>query len=897
MNENSLFLVSGGGRGITAQCIIELAKLCPCKFILLGRSQLKNEPEWANNITDEIELKKQSFAIFTSQGKKPKPVEIDRLVKAIFANREISSTLQTIQQLGGQAEYLSIDITDRVSLSKQLSNLVNQLGQVTGIIHGAGVLADKLIENKAERDFERVYATKIEGLKNLLNCVNPEQLKHLILFSSAAGFYGNIGQSDYAIANEILNKFAYQFKHQYPNCQVTSFNWGPWDSGMVTPELKKVFARREISLIPVEVGTQIFVQQLITEHSTTAQVLVGSSLVTPTSLLDSNLNSYRIRRKLNLANSPILQDHVIGENPVLPVAFVNFWLANTAEQIYPGYHFFACHNYKVLKGIIFDDTLADEYILDLKEINKEKSLRLSASIWSKTKAGKNRYHYQSEIELKQQKPNIPKYSNFNYNQDRQFENLAPYQDGTLFHKQGFQGIKKVLNITTERLTVECCLPKLEANNLGQFSGGTFNAIAADIQLQSMLIWVRHFYNAGSLPLRCQYSEHFRDIPEETIFYVSLEVQSHSNTKLVAKVISHDLEGNVYSQVFGAEVTISQQLNRLFDTANSRVIQPSPKVAIDTNLFNSFWRKLLGRPHPVAESLYAALFKQFVGNIFLEDSQDFYALDKQPRLYLANHQVAIESILFSYAVSPLSNSLINTVTKIEHQQSWMSELFRQLSAYPQVTDPKLNLYFDRQDPRSMFELLSKTAQKIEKQDNSLLVHVAGTRSISCRQPVKDLSAVFIDLAIQLNIPIIPVKFVGGLPIEPLTTTLEFPWRYTHQDYYLGKAIHPQTLQNIGNLERKKLILHRLNNLGIAFAKMSPHNSNSDFEREIKLWRKKTGVSEVRAVFYKLLEKITNPPPEILTLITGIQQGYLKSDDTPERTWLKNFAEWLIQPHLV
>ncbi|MGL6337784.1 MAG: SDR family NAD(P)-dependent oxidoreductase, partial [Waterburya sp.] len=334
---DSVFLVSGGGRGITAQCVIELSKYYRCQFILLGRSQLKPEPDWANNCTEVKELRKRAFSALSQPGIKPQPKEIEQLVKDILAAREIKHTLQQIEELGSTAIYLSADLTDELNLQSKLNPVISKLGKIKGLIHGAGILADKLIEYKTERDFELVYHTKVTGLQNLLDCVDLPQLKHLILFSSAAGFYGNIGQADYAIANEILNKFAYQFKQQNSLCQVVTFNWGPWDSGMVTPELKKVFARRGIELIPVEVGTQIFVQELITEHSTTAQVLVGSSLVTPASPLDSELKSYRIRRKLNLANSPILQDHTIGSNPVLPVVFVTSWLANTAEQIYPDY--------------------------------------------------------------------------------------------------------------------------------------------------------------------------------------------------------------------------------------------------------------------------------------------------------------------------------------------------------------------------------------------------------------------------------------------------------------------------------------------------------------------------------------------------------------------------------
>ena len=886
INYDSVFVVSGGGHGITAQCVIKLAQVCPCSFILLGRSSLKNEPAWAKNITDEIELKKQAFSALNYQDKKPKPVEVNQLIKSIFAIREIQKTLQTIKQLGGQAEYLSCDITDHVNLRQTLAPIVDKFGQITGIIHGAGVLADKLIENKTEQDFEVVYSTKIEGLQNLLSCVNPDQLKHLVLFSSAAGFYGNIGQSDYAISNEILNKFAHQFKHENRNCQVTSFNWGPWESGMVTPELKQVFAERGIEVIPVEVGTRIFVNQLIKGNSETVQILVGSELVNPSVFLESDLKSYQIKRKLTLEANPFLQDHVIGNHPVLPAIFAVVWLANSAEELYPGYSFVSCENYQVLKGIVFDATLADEYILDVKEIQKieQQEIELSAKIWSKTKEGKYRYHYQGNLKLLKQIPNSPIYENFDKHQDNQLIKLSPYQDGTLFHTGNFQGVKRIINITSKKITMECVVTKVEENYWGQFPFQSFNPLAADIPFQCMLIWVRRFYQAGSLPTKCQKVEHFQNIPfnSEKTLYVSMEVQSSSETKLVANIISHDEEGNIYSRVFGSEVTISKQLNHLFTPGNIN--------NKETENLISFWHKFLGVRHPIC-ALSTALYKRFVGKIIIEDEQDFHALNHKPRLYLANHQVGIESILFVFAVSALSNSVINTVAKFEHQQSWVNELSKQIYAYPQIKDPELIFYFDRNNQGSMLNLLKSTKEVIQQQQRSLLVHVQGTRALTCRQPVNDLSSVFIDLALELNLPIIPVKFVGGLPVEPLETRIEFPFRYTCQNYHLGKAIFPENLKTLGNLERKTLILEKLNQLGETPDQSFPNLPDTNFEKEVQLWIKQTGVSQVCAVLYKVLETIPNPPDEIRTLLAGIRKGNFHVSHTPEDHWLEKFGKWL------
>ena len=283
--------------------------------------------------------------------------------------------------------------------------------------------------------------------------------------------------------------------------------------------------------------------------------------MTPSKALDSELRTYRIRRKLTRQANRFLQDHVIGKHAVLPVTCSVAWMANTGEQLYPGYTFFSCDNYKVLKGIIFDDTLAATYVLDLKEINKSPGeIDLAITIWSETSAGSYHYHYSGQIKLLRHILNSPIYADFDDTEDHALTEFAPYQNGTLFHGTCFQGVKRLLNISRDRLTLECLCSEVDIRQQGQFPVETFNPYIADMQFQCMLIWVRHFYQAASLPLGCRRGEHFRHIPWGERFYVSMDVCSHSTTKLVANITSHDRQGNVYIQAFGAEAVISSQLN-------------------------------------------------------------------------------------------------------------------------------------------------------------------------------------------------------------------------------------------------------------------------------------------------------------------------------------------------
>ncbi|MFQ4140979.1 SDR family NAD(P)-dependent oxidoreductase [Chlorogloeopsis sp. ULAP02] len=560
-SQSQVFLVSGGAKGITAQCVIQLAQHYQCKFILLGRSPVDPEPVWAEGCLNEGELKKRIMDDFVAKGEKPTPAMVQKKYKAISSRREIDTTLRAIEQAGGQAEYLSVDITDATLLQEQVSNVVERLGTVTGIIHGAGNLADKRIENKSERDFETVYAAKVRGLENLLRCVSPNQLNYLVLFSSVVGFYGNIGQSDYAIANEILNKSAHLVKRNYPNCHVVAINWGPWDSGMVTPELKKAFAQRGVETIPIEVGTRMLVNELAQTNQQTVQVVIGSPLTYTPKSLNPELKKFRIQRRLKLAANPFLQDHVIAGRPVLPATCALSWMSSTCEQLYPGYKSFSCLNYKVLKGIIFDESLASEYTLDLQEVAKNDAdeIELDAKIWSQNREGKIRYHFSCQVKLKHQIPVIPNYDFLHLQQEEIIfgSSNSLYQNGamSLFHGSYFQGVKTILNASPEKVTIECTLPNLENRQQGQFPVITFNPYIADVQIHSLWIWTQYFHQEGCLPSEIKNFEQFAPIPFNEKFYVSCEVKSKTDSSVIADVIAHDIQGKIYTRMIGAKGTI------------------------------------------------------------------------------------------------------------------------------------------------------------------------------------------------------------------------------------------------------------------------------------------------------------------------------------------------------
>ncbi len=581
VTSNDVFLVTGGGRGITSTCINRLAQYCTPKFILLGRSSIDSpEPAWAKDVTDEKELKKKIVEQLQQESKKPAPAEVQKMLKQIIAKREIEHTLTELTKNGSEAIYVQADVRDKQLLEDIVKEASLKMGRITGVIHGAGVLADKLIEQKSEQDFEQVFSIKVGGLLSVLDVLPPQNLKYLLLFSSVAGFYGNPGQSDYALSNEILNKMALHIATQYPQCKTVSYNWGPWDAGMVSPGLKKMFEEKNVFTIPPDYGAQLFVSELSSGYSGNTQVIVGSALTLPPVEIKPELKKYTIERKLKLKDNPFLYDHVISGNAVLPAVTAISMMADSCRQFYPGLKVAAVEDMRVLKGIVFNQKSSENFVLELTELKKHQDeVLFEGTLYSDPASGKRLMHYKARVLLSgnvKQSPVIP-VAGFN-KIERIVCGEVLYENGTLFHGPSFKGITEILKMDNDELIVKCFIRPVSEQAQGQFPVSDINAFIMDVKLQGLLVWAKHLFGSASLPVKLIKGEFFKPMRFNTEYFVIFKMRHANDIIMSADIHSCDIDGNVCMEVTGAEIVLSPALNAVF--ANKKIA-----AALNTNHLN------------------------------------------------------------------------------------------------------------------------------------------------------------------------------------------------------------------------------------------------------------------------------------------------------------------------
>ena len=265
LGPDSVVVLVGGARGITAGVAVSLAAACRCRIALLGRTPLPTAPE-ATVTRDAVDAAALRSALIASGLRAPSQIEDQ--VGRILAGREVAATLGRIADLGSEVSYTAVDVRDDEAVHRVLKQIHSEYGRIDGVVYAAGVIEDKLLAEKDLDSFRRVYSTKVDGAAAVLAALSdlPEQPGFVALFGSIAAVFGNRGQVDYAAANDAMQLLGARWSAA-SGTRCLTVHWGPWapslaHGGMVTPELGHAYEKRGISLIDPAEGVLSLLREL-----------------------------------------------------------------------------------------------------------------------------------------------------------------------------------------------------------------------------------------------------------------------------------------------------------------------------------------------------------------------------------------------------------------------------------------------------------------------------------------------------------------------------------------------------------------------------------------------------------------------------------------------------------
>jgi malonyl CoA-acyl carrier protein transacylase len=349
LHAGSVVVVSGGARGVTVGTLEALARTTPLRIAILGRTPISDEPASVKGAESDAAIKRALLADARQRGANPTPVELTKEAERIQAVREARAGLALLTRAGAEVRYLVADVRDAAAVTQAVGEVRQSWGPISAVIHAAGVLADKVIAEKTDDQFDRVFGTKVRGLAALLDATRQDPLEFLCVFSSVAARAGNPGQVDYAISNEILNRVAQaESARRGGACVVRSLGWGPWEGGMVTPGLRAHFEARGVPLIPLAAGAQALVDELRTGPTGSVEVLIGGTLSGP-GRTDPALERWHV---VTPREMPFLESHRVRGKVVLPAVVALEWFKRAALELFPRLAIVACEDLRVLKGIV-----------------------------------------------------------------------------------------------------------------------------------------------------------------------------------------------------------------------------------------------------------------------------------------------------------------------------------------------------------------------------------------------------------------------------------------------------------------------------------------------------------------------------------------------------------------
>jgi NAD(P)-dependent dehydrogenase (short-subunit alcohol dehydrogenase family) len=555
--EGDMVVITGGGRGVTAAAAVALARAYRPFLVLLGRSpEPAPEPEWLADITDESRIKR---ALLEHAGKKLHPREIEQQFMDIVAGRELRDTLERIAAAGAKALYRSVDIRNLVEVAALLADLRREHGPVKGLIHGAGVLADRLIVDKTLEQFAQVYSTKVEGLRALLLATTTDDLRVLCLFSSTTGRLGRTGQLDYAVANEVLNKLAQTEARLRPGCRTVSINWGPWDGGMVTPSLKKVFAGEGVGLIGLDEGGDFLVREIAAVDGPVEVIALAEQQGIATAAHPSSRTrplTETFARTLTVDNYPFLRSHVLDGKAVLPMAMIMEMLAHGALHGNPGLRFHGFNDMRICKGVVLDaQTPCNLKVMAGRAEKRESFFVVPVELQSIHPEGRTILNARADIVLTTRLPegirSISELPSTPYVP----HNGVIYTRERLFHGPDLQGIERVDGCSAKGIAamVKGAPAPVEWVKQPLRSSWLTDPLVLDSAFQLMILWSFERFNSGSLPCFAgRYRQFCESFPREGVQVVirvtserkhgataDMEFLDRHNGKLIARLEDYE----------------------------------------------------------------------------------------------------------------------------------------------------------------------------------------------------------------------------------------------------------------------------------------------------------------------------------------------------------------------
>jgi acyl transferase domain-containing protein/NAD(P)-dependent dehydrogenase (short-subunit alcohol dehydrogenase family)/acyl carrier protein len=370
LDENTVFLITGAAGSIVSAITADLAAASGGTFYLLDLvpEPDPNHPDLKRFVSDKDGLKRDLFARIQARGERATPALVEKELAGLERAQAARAAIDAVRAAGGTPHYFSVNLADQDGIAKVVQQVRKHSGRIDVLLHAAGLDRSHPLPNKDPKEFDLVFDVKSDGFFNLLHAIGDMPLNATVAFSSIAARFGNVGQTDYASANDLLCKITSSFRRTRPNTRAIAIDWTAWGGiGMATRgSIPKIMEQAGIDMLPPEAGVPLIRREL-TAGGTRGEVVIGQRLgilmkewdetgglditAQQTSakahspgpmvgkIVSAGLYSpLTIETTVDPKTQPFLHDHQIDGTPVLPGVMGVEAFAETALCLLPGWH-------------------------------------------------------------------------------------------------------------------------------------------------------------------------------------------------------------------------------------------------------------------------------------------------------------------------------------------------------------------------------------------------------------------------------------------------------------------------------------------------------------------------------------------------------------------------------
>jgi NAD(P)-dependent dehydrogenase (short-subunit alcohol dehydrogenase family) len=570
---------TGGARGITAESLKEIL-LPGMVLVILGRtSEPEDEPTAFHGISDPAELRKIFMQAARERGERAVPATIEKQIRALQRDREIRRNLEDYRNMGVKVEYHAADVRDPSLFGSLIDATYTRYGRINAVLHGAGIIEDKLLVDKTSESFSRVFDTKAASIFILARHLKPDSLNWLVLFASVAGRTGNRGQCDYAAANELLNRMAWWLHYRWPQVKISAVNWGPWESGMASEQVNRQFRERGIVPIAPLAGRGFLRSEMLCADRGPVEMVAGifhppkppPKLPLVRSLPRKTGAGFEYAHTLSVKSELFLSDHRLDGTPVMPAVGAMELMAEAVQATWPDWHVCEVQNHRMFRGLLLkEDANLPLIISGRTQRATATDIYVVADI--KPASGPPAPYYSASFVMRRQipsppdpPPNLPEFDAFRMTGADVYRNHA-------FHGRLFQLVEAIDGLDKRGVSGTLHTPPQDEwmSNAPRGSDWLFHVGLLDASTHVGLVWVRTLFETyGLAAVFGRVSRYGAPPSPGEIFRLHLLNLKVTEATAISEFRLIDSRGKCRLVVEDFESTLSKALNRLAPNAPAK----------------------------------------------------------------------------------------------------------------------------------------------------------------------------------------------------------------------------------------------------------------------------------------------------------------------------------------